>query len=170
MRCFFAILFTMHIAQNLQGTLQDLTSQAQADGIDQLAVGAAIVSGGKLLLVTRADEEEVYPKYVEIAGGSVDYGESLFQAVEREMTEETGLIPKTLSAYLGSFDFTLRDGRRVRQFNFLIEPETADVILNPTEHSSFHWLYPTDMAYLDTIRITPQMKECVIGICKKIGR
>lgn len=100
----------------------------------------------------------------------MDYGESLFQSVEREMIEETGLIPKTLSAYLGSFDFTLRDGRKVRQFNFLIEPETTEVTLNPVEHSAFHWLYPTDMAYLDSILMSHQMRQCVMGICKRIGR
>jgi len=160
----------MNIAQNLQGSLQDLIRQAQDDSIDQLAVGAAIVSDGKLLIVKRADGEDVYPKYVEIPGGSVDYGESLFQSVEREMIEETGMKPRTLSAYLGSFDFMLRDGRKVRQFNFLIEPETSDVKLNPIEHSSFHWLYPTDMAYLDSVLMSPQMKQCVTGICKRIGR
>lgn len=160
----------MNIAQNLQGTLQDLTSQAQADGIDQLAVGAAIVSGGKILIVKRADEEEVYPKYSEIPGGSVEYGESLFQAVEREMIEETGLVPKTLSAYVGSYDFTLKDGRKARQFNFLIEPESENVTLNPAEHSSFRWMYASDTAYLDTILIVPPEKANILNICKRMGR
>ncbi len=159
----------MNIAQNLQGTLQDLTGQAHADGIDLFAVGAAIVSDGKLLIVKRADEEEVFPKYSEIPGGSVEYGESLFQAVEREMIEETGLKPKALSAYVGSYDFTLRDGRRARQFNFLIEPETTDVKLNPAEHSSYKWMYASDTAYLDTILIVPPEKANILNICKRIG-
>ncbi len=160
----------MQIAHNLDGIAKDLVQQAELDGIDQFAVGAAVVSEGKLLIVTRADDEDVFPKYAEIPGGSVDYGENLLQAVVRELKEETGLVPKVVSEYVGSFDFVLRDGRTVRQFNFLIVPESIDVKLNPVEHSVFRWLFASDMAYLDSILISPGMKACVTGICKRIGR
>jgi len=152
----------------LKKLAQTLIEQSVTDGIDQLAVGAAIVVDGKILLVTRADDEDVFPKHVEIPGGSVDSGENLLEAVNREMMEETGLKARRIADYLGSFDFTLSDGRVVRQFNFLIEPETTDVRLNPKEHSALYWWDPADTAYLDTILISHLMKECVVGIAKKV--
>lgn len=159
----------MHIAQDIQAQASDLIAQSKVDGIDQLATGAAVAKEGKLLLVTRADDEDVFPKYAEIPGGSVDPGEDLLQAVSRELQEEAGLKAKSIEKYLGSFDFVLKDGRKVRQFNYLIVPESFDVTLNPVEHSAYVWMDPTDTAYLDTILISELMKECVSGICKHLS-
>lgn len=152
----------------LSTVVKELTAQATVDHIDQLAVGAAIIHDGKLLLVTRADDEDVYPRHVELPGGSVDAGEDPVQAVEREMKEETGLAAREVGPYLGSFDYTLSDGRIVRQFNFRIEPSATDVRLNPREHSAFVWWDMADRAYLDSILITPLMKECVVGIAERM--
>ena len=146
-----------------------LVEQSKADGVDQLAVGAAIVSDGKLLIMKRADHDDVFPSHFEIRGGSVDPGEDMLTAVKRETKEETGLDTLELGEYYGSFDYTLNDGRLVRQFNFFLHPVTTDVKLDPNEHSVFHWWDPADMAYLDSNQITPLMRECVVGIGKKIA-
>lgn len=139
----------------------EMVATATADRIDQLSVGVAIVDQGKILLVTRAEEEDVYPGHVELPGGGVDPGEDLLEAVEREMQEETGLTLRCIDAYLSSFDYTLSDGRTVRQFNFLVSPETLDVRLNPAEHSAFHWWDRTDASYLQSVHVTPLMKQCI---------
>ena len=56
----------------------------------QLAVSAAIFRDGKILLVRRA----VPPAYhcYTFPGGRVEYGETLSQALAREVSEETGLV------------------------------------------------------------------------------
>lgn len=158
----------MQSDKELQEAVVDLVKRADADGIDQLAVGAVILHEGAMLLVTRADDEDVFPKHAEIPGGSVDPGEDLLTAVARETMEETGLQTRRITEYLDSFDFTLSDGRVVRQFNFLLEPKTTDVKLNPKEHSAFHWWDTKDAAYLDTILISEVMKGCVADIAEKL--
>lgn len=157
----------MHDA-SLASDAAALVENAQQDGVDQLAVGAAIVMGGKLLIMKRADHDDVFPSHFEIPGGSVDPGEDVLTAVKRETKEETGLDTRRVVGFCGTFDYTLNDGRLVRQFNFFLEPETTDVQLDPNEHSMFHWWDPKDEGYLDTIQITPLMRECVVGIGKKI--
>lgn len=153
----------------LQVLSADLEEQAKVDGVDQLAVGAAIVFDGKLLIMKRADHDDVFPSHYEIPGGGVDPGEDVLTAVKRETKEETGLDTCEIADYAGAFDYTLDDGRLVRQFNFFLVPTTTDVLLDPNEHSVFHWWEPTDTAYLDSIQITSLMRECVVGIGKKIA-
>lgn len=146
-----------------------LVEQSAVDSIDQLAVGAAIVLDGKLLILKRADHDDVFPGHYEIPGGSVDAGEDLLAAVMRETKEETGLETRNVSGYCGTFDYTLSDGRLVRQFNFFLEPTGTDVLLDPNEHSVFHWWDPKDEGYLDSVQITPLMRECVTEIGRKIA-
>jgi 8-oxo-dGTP diphosphatase len=141
-----------------------LVLEADNDGIDQLAVGAAIFYDGKLLIVTRAKDEEILPENREMPGGSVDPGENLIEAVLREMKEETSVEATMIEDYVGSFDFTLGDGRRVRQFNFLILPTSAVVKLNPVEHSDFFWFDPKYPDDLDTVKMTSEMKGSILEI------
>jgi 8-oxo-dGTP diphosphatase len=54
-----------------------------------VGVGAVIVKGGKAIIIKRANEP--YKGQWSIPGGRVELGESLHDAVRREMREETGL-------------------------------------------------------------------------------
>ncbi len=153
---------------DLEKLAQTLVDQSVANGVDQLAVGAAIVVDGKLLIVKRADHDDVFPGHYEIPGGSVDAGEDLLAAVVRETKEETGLETRNVSGYCGTFDYTLSDGRLVRQFNFFLEPMDTDVRLDPNEHSVFHWWDPKDEGFLDSVQITLLMRDCVTEIGGKI--
>src|ERR1700750_2624204 len=55
----------------------------------QLAVSAAIFRAGKVLLVRRARSPG--KGFYSLPGGRVEFGESLHQALTREVDEETGL-------------------------------------------------------------------------------
>ncbi|MBT8202755.1 MAG: NUDIX domain-containing protein [Acidimicrobiia bacterium] len=55
-----------------------------------LAVGAVVVRDGRLLLVERANEPAA--GLWAVPGGRVEAGESLLDAVKREVAEETGLF------------------------------------------------------------------------------
>lgn len=82
-----------------------------------VGVGAVIVRDGKALLIKRGHE----PRKGEwsLPGGLVELGESLLDALLREVKEETGL-DVTVGPHVETFDRIHRDaGGRVR-FHFLI--------------------------------------------------
>ena len=82
-----------------------------------LAVGGVVVDGGRVLLVKRANPPS--QGQWAIPGGRVELGESLAQAVERELFEETGLRVRCgeLLTHLEVID---RDGQGQIRFHYLI--------------------------------------------------
>ena len=116
-----------------------------------LAVSAAILRGGKVLIVRRARKPAlgVYT----LPGGVVEAGETLEEAVRREVREETALDiePVTLA---GHREVVIRDaqGRTERHFVILCfaarwlsgEPQLND------ELDEARWIDPADLAGLKT--------------------
>jgi 8-oxo-dGTP pyrophosphatase MutT (NUDIX family) len=83
-------------------------------------IGAFIFSNDGHILLGRSQPDGVYPGHSTIPGGGVDEGETLPQALQREVLEETGLDIKGAEIALvndtqfGVSEKTLRDtGERV---------------------------------------------------------
>lgn len=135
-------------------TEQRLLSDAAAAGIDRLVVAAVIRAGETVLLLERNPEDYLAGLF-ELPGGLVEPGETLHQALRREVAEETGLIITASDRYLGSFDYRSQSGRLTRQFNFqLTAPETPAVILS--EHAGFAWV---GIAELAQYSVSPEVRE-----------
>ena len=152
----------MKISPELKGLIASLEQQAKADSQNVLAVGVAIVQDGKLLIVTRAPEEDVFPNHQEIPGGGVEKHESLLEALAREMREETSLEIASVIAYLGTMDFQGVSGDMIRQFNFLVEPTHYQVRLNPFEHSALEWLPLDQPEILQDRKMTDLMRKTIL--------
>jgi 8-oxo-dGTP diphosphatase len=75
-----------------------------------VGVGGVVVRDGKVLLIRRG-KEPLKGRWV-IPGGTVELGETLEQAVAREMREETGIEVRPREVVL-VFDRIERDGDRV---------------------------------------------------------
>jgi 8-oxo-dGTP diphosphatase len=75
-----------------------------------VGVGGVVVRDGKVLLIRRG-KEPLKGRWV-IPGGTVELGETLEQAVAREMREETGIEVRPREVVL-VFDRIERDGGRV---------------------------------------------------------
>lgn len=128
-------------------TIQRLLKQAKKDGVLKIVVGAAIKLDDKFLLLERAPSEFM-AGLVELPSGTVEPGESLLQALTREVKEETNLVVTEIVSFLGSFDYFSSSGKKTRQFNFLVETEPSDIKLDPSEHSSYFLLSPSDEEFL----------------------
>lgn len=81
------------------------------------AVGAVVVRGDRVLLVERgnAPAEGVWA----LPGGSVELGETLAQATEREVLEETGVVVRA-GAVVHAFDAVVRDDDGRIRFHYVI--------------------------------------------------
>ncbi len=85
-------------------------------GAPVVGVGGVVVRDGRALLVRRG-KEPLYGRWV-VPGGTVELGETLEEAVVREMAEETGLSVEPVEV-LTVFDRIDRDGGRVA-YHFVI--------------------------------------------------
>ena len=104
----------------------------------RVAVGAVITHQDKVLLVLRG-QPPAKDKWA-IPGGSVNLGESLQAAAEREVLEETGLKIKA-GEVVYSFDAILHDAEGRVQYHYVILDLKAEV-LDPTQP-----LIPADDVY-----------------------
>jgi 8-oxo-dGTP diphosphatase len=131
-----------------------------------LAVSAAIVRGDKILIVRRArpPANGVFT----LPGGVVETGETLTEAVTREVREETGLEIEPVG--LAGFRETIaRDGDDRVERHFVILCFAAhwrggEPVLNE-ELSEAHWLDPAALADLPT---TPGLTDIVEAAFKRL--
>ena len=82
----------------------------------RVGVGAVVIDAGRVLLIRR-DKEPLKGRWM-VPGGTVELGESLEQAVVREVEEETGLRVRPLEV-VTVFDRIDRDRGSVR-YHFVI--------------------------------------------------
>ena len=83
----------------------------------QVAVGAIVISNDRVLLVKRT--KDPHRGEWAIPGGSVKLGETLQEAAEREMREETGVLIKAGDP-VHIFDLIERDDRDRIRFHYVI--------------------------------------------------
>ncbi|MEU6261735.1 NUDIX hydrolase [Saccharopolyspora shandongensis] len=122
--------------------LHTLLADAARDGITKLVVGAVIANpDGEVLLLHRQAGDYLAGLW-ELPSGGVDEGETLIDALGREVNEETGLTVTSIGDYLGHFDYRSGSGRPTRQFNFAATTTGDTVTL--TEHDAHSWTAPQD--------------------------
>ncbi|MFC9266220.1 NUDIX hydrolase [Streptomyces zhihengii] len=124
--------------------LGDLIHAADADGITKHVVGAVIPNAeGEVLLLHRAADDYLGGLW-ELPSGGVDAGETLTEALHREVAEETGLTVTTIETYLGHFDYLSKSGKKTRQFNFTAHVTHESDTVKPTEHDAHLWADRTE--------------------------
>jgi 8-oxo-dGTP diphosphatase len=89
-----------------------------------VGVGAVIVHEGRVVLIKRG-KPPLYGRWV-VPGGTVELGETLEEAIVREVEEETGLVV-TPREVLTVFDRIERDGERVA-YHFVIVDYLCDYV------------------------------------------
>lgn len=133
-----------------------------------LAVSAAIFRDGKLLIVRRAmpPVQNVFT----LPGGAVETGETLTQAVVREIKEETALDIEPVEL-AGFREVILRDkdGRIERHFVVLCFAARyrAGSATPNEELAELRWIDPAEVSRL---RTTPGLAEIIAEAVEKLGK
>jgi 8-oxo-dGTP diphosphatase len=89
-----------------------------------VGVGGVVLMGGRVVLIRRG-KEPLRGRWV-IPGGTVELGETLQEAVIREMQEETGLVVRPREVVL-VFDRIQRDGTAV-EYHYVIIDYLCDYV------------------------------------------
>ena len=122
----------------------------------QLAVSAVIFRDGKVLLVRRARSPG--KGFYSLPGGRVEFGESLHQALAREVDEETSLrIDIVALAGWREVLPTASGGGHYVIMSFAARWREREPILND-EHDDFKWLEP---AAFGDLKLTGGLLEVV---------
>jgi 8-oxo-dGTP diphosphatase len=126
-----------------------------------VGVGAVVIRDGKILLVKRgvAPSKGLWA----IPGGSLELGETLQQAAEREILEETGVMIRAREP-IYAFDFFEREDGRIR-FHFVIVDVAADYISGDAKGADdaldARWLAPADLDHLPVSQNTIRLLQAI---------
>jgi 8-oxo-dGTP diphosphatase len=131
-----------------------------------LAVSAAIVRDGKILVVRRA-RAPAHGLYT-LPGGVVEVGETLMEAVAREVREETGMTVEPV-ALAGFREAVARDAQDRVERHFVIlcfaaRWRAGEPVLNE-ELDEARWIDPAELAGLKT---TPGLAEIVAAAFERL--
>ena len=119
----------------------------------EVAVGAVVLHNNKVLLVKR----KLAPAKGDwaIPGGKINLGETLSQAAEREIFEETGITIKVKEP-IYAFDSIYKDKEGEIEFHYVIVDLIAEYLsgqIKPGDDAAeVRWFSASD---LDTVKVNP---------------
>jgi 8-oxo-dGTP pyrophosphatase MutT (NUDIX family) len=125
------------------------------------AVAVIVNSDNKILLLKRAKIKDIWmPEKWALVGGRIEKGETPQKAVEREITEETGL---TIDKFIKTFAIHRNPGSIEHIFACRYDGDPTDITLNE-ENTNYGWYDIDEMNYLD---IVPHLIEYITLSFKK---
>jgi 8-oxo-dGTP diphosphatase len=130
-------------------------SEREYPGAPQSAVGAIVSRSGRVLLVRRAHPPS--QGLWAIPGGRIELGETLQEAAEREIKEETGLTIRA-GKPVYAFDVILRDDAGRVQFHYVIVDLLADYVSGSVRAADdayeARWVAPNELKELSVNQTT----------------
>jgi 8-oxo-dGTP diphosphatase len=104
----------------------------------------------KFLVVKRHAGEVAYPGKWAFPGGKVEKGQTLMEALRREVQEEVGLEIEDSKRLIKDFTFVRPDGHNVVGLCFSVIAKPGDVVISK-DFDDFRWITPEELSSLDHI-------------------
>jgi len=137
----------------------------------RVAVGVVVVHEGRVLLVERARPPSLGEWAV--PGGSVELGETLAQAAEREVLEETGVVVRA-QGLVHVFDGIARDDDGRVRFHYVVVDLAADYVSGDvcaaTDVSAAGWFDRCGIEKLRLSDVTRMVLRDMVGFFSEKSR
>jgi len=130
--------------------------------VQKVVLGGVVVKDGKVLILQRQKDEDIYPNMWELPSGKREESESSEAALLREVREESGLEVEIV-APVSTFEYRIEKPDEIQdctQFNFLVKPVSSKEIVLSDEHQAFAWVTPAELERYD-------LTEATKGVIKK---
>ncbi len=119
-----------------------------------------IYNNDRLLILKRAGSDKNDSNLWDIPGGKIENDENIFDAIKREVLEETGIklsspnIKDLHSLIFEDFD----NGGKLVIAVFTCESETSEIQFN-AEHSEYRWVNPKELPTHQLGRVLQSLKS-----------
>jgi mutator protein MutT len=131
-----------------------------------VGVGAVIVAEGRVLVIKRG-VEPLKGRW-SLPGGAVEVGETLREAIAREVLEETGLIIEA-GEVLDVFDNIYRDAQQRPQYHYVLIDflcrSVGGKLQAASDVSEAKWVAPGELAELQLTPNTERVIRKAFVIC-----
>lgn len=104
------------------------------------AKAAVIGPDGRVLVLTRAQDDRRGPGKRDLPGGHVDAGEHPGETIIREVKEETGLAVRDVTPLPFFRHFVGDEGDALQALRFVAFADGVEVKTDPAEHDDFAWM------------------------------
>ncbi|PZF88291.1 NUDIX hydrolase [Micromonospora endophytica] len=117
--------------------------------------GALIVNPqGRLFFQRRSPHRRLFANCWDIVGGHLEPGETIEDALRREVTEETGWRVVEILEQVGEYRYVGDDGLPRVETDWLVrvDGDLTAPVLEAGKHTEYRWLGPDDLDLLDEHR------------------
>jgi 8-oxo-dGTP pyrophosphatase MutT (NUDIX family) len=117
--------------------------------------GAVIVDDdGRIFIQRRSADRSLFPDTWDIVGGHLEPGETLAEALHREVREETGWSVSVVLAEIGEHSYTGDDGLDRIETDYLVrvDGDLSRPRLEAGKHTEHRWIARDEVAVLDENR------------------
>lgn len=139
-----------------------VSTRRQYPKVPRVAVGAVVIHQGRVLMVRRAQSPS--RGRWSVPGGVVELGESLQQAAEREVFEETGIRIRALKPVF-TFDHIHRDDQGRIAYHYVVIDLAAEYLSGEPvpgdDAAEAGWLTPAELDRLPVGPRTLKMLSCI---------
>ncbi len=137
-------------------------------GVDYIgvSVGAFILNDkGEVLLLKRSQNAKNEKGKWEAPGGAVEFGETLENAIRREMKEELGIDIDIIKQFPAKSEILIADKQHWVPTTFLVKVAKGSTPKNvePDKHDAIGWFavdsFPTPLSYITTQDLMEYKKQ-----------
>ncbi len=127
----------------------------------KVAAHALIKKDGKYLVLHRAKSDDYMPDFWDIPGGTIEFGEDILAALEREIEEEASLKIK-INNIIFAYNFLSGEIRHQFMLVYACDFISGDIVLDPSAHDEFRWVTLDEMKELKKIKFLDELYKQLI--------